>query len=242
MEKHKLHFETLQLHVGQEQPDPATDARAVPIYQTTSYVFRNSQHAYDRFALKDAGNIYGRLTNSTQGVFEDRVAALEGGVAGLAVASGAAAITYAIQNITASGDHIVAADNLYGGTYNLITHTLAAQGLSSTIIDFHDFNAVKAAIRPNTKLLYAETFGNPNCDVLNIERIAEIAHEAGIPLIVDNTFGTPYLIRPIEHGADIVVHSATKFIGGHGSSLGGVIVDGGSFDWKAYADKFPTLA
>ena len=242
MEQHKLHFETLQLHVGQEHPDPATDARAVPIYQTTSYVFRNSEHAADRFALRDAGNIYARLTNPTQDVLEQRMAALEGGVAGLAVASGAAAITYAIQNIAKAGDHIVAADNLYGGTYNLITPTLAAQGLSSTIIDFHDFSAVKAAIRPNTKMLYAETFGNPNCDVLDIERIAQIAHEAGIPLIVDNTFGTPYLIRPIEHGADIVVHSATKFIGGHGSSLGGVIVDGGSFDWKDYADKFPTLA
>ena len=239
----KLHFETLQLHVGQEQADPATDARAVPIYQTTSYVFRNSQHAADRFGLRDAGNIYGRLTNSTQGVFEDRVAALEGGVAGLAVASGAAAVTYALQNIVLAGDHIVAADNLYGGSYNLITHTLATQqGVTYSIVDVRDFAAVEAAIQENTKALYAETFGNPNSDVTDIDRLAEIAHRHNIPLIIDNTFGTPYLIRPIEHGADIVVHSATKFIGGHGSSLGGVIVDGGKFDWKANADKFPTLA
>jgi len=238
----KLHFETLQLHVGQEQPDPATDARAVPIYQTTSYVFRNSQHAADRFGLRDAGNIYGRLTNSTQGVFEDRVAALEGGVAGLAVASGAAAVTYALQNIAQNGDHVVAADNLYGGSYNLITHTLSTQGVSYSIVNFRDFAAIEAAIQPNTKALYAETLGNPNSDVLDIDKVAEIAHRHNIPLIVDNTFGTPYLIRPIEHGADIVVHSATKFIGGHGSSLGGVIVDGGKFDWKANADKFPTLA
>ena len=235
-------FETLQLHVGQEQADPATDARAVPIYQTTSYVFRNSQHAADRFGLRDAGNIYGRLTNSTQGVFEDRVAALEGGVAGLAVASGAAAITYALQNIAQAGDHIVAADNLYGGSYNLITHTLATQGITNSIVNVRDLKAVEAAIRPNTKVLYAETFGNPNSDVTDIDALAEIAHRRHIPLIIDNTFGTPFLIRPIEHGADIVVHSATKFIGGHGSSLGGVIVDGGSFDWKANADKFPTLA
>ncbi len=235
-------FETLQLHVGQEQADPATDARAVPIYQTTSYVFRNSQHAADRFGLRDAGNIYGRLTNSTQGVFEDRVAALEGGVAGLAVASGAAAITYALQNIAQAGDHIVAADNLYGGSYNLITHTLATQGITNSIVNVRDLKAVEAAIRPNTKVLYAETFGNPNSDVTDIDALAEIAHRHHIPLIIDNTFGTPFLIRPIEHGADIVVHSATKFIGGHGSSLGGVIVDGGSFDWKANADKFPTLA
>ena len=235
-------FETLQLHVGQEQADPATDARAVPIYQTTSYVFRNSQHAADRFGLRDAGNIYGRLTNSTQGVFEDRVAALEGGVAGLAVASGAAAITYALQNIVQAGDHIVAADNLYGGSYNLITHTLSTQGISNTIINVNDLEALEAAIKPNTKVIYAETFGNPNSDVLNLEGVAAVAHKHGIPFIVDNTFGTPYLIRPLEHGADIVVHSATKFLGGHGSSLGGVIVDGGKFDWKANPDKFPTLA
>lgn len=234
-------FETLQLHVGQEQADPATDARAVPIYQTTSYVFRNSQHAADRFGLRDAGNIYGRLTNSTQGVFEDRVAALEGGVAGLAVASGAAAITYALQNIVQAGDHIVAADNLYGGSYNLITHTLATQGISNTIINVNDLDALEAAIRPNTKVIYAETFGNPNSDVLDLEGVAAVAHKHGIPFIVDNTFGTPYLIRPLEHGADIVVHSATKFLGGHGTSLGGVIVDGGKFDWKQN-DKFPTLS
>lgn len=238
----KLRFETLQLHVGQEQPDPATDARAVPIYQTTSYVFRNSQHAADRFGLRDAGNIYGRLTNSTQGVIEDRVAALEGGVAGLAVASGAAAVTYALQNIAQAGDHIVAADNLYGGSFNLITHTLASQGVSNTIVNVNDLSALEAAIKPNTKVVYAETFGNPNSEVLNIEGVAEVAHRHNIPLIVDNTFGTPYLIRPIEHGADIVVHSATKFIGGHGSSLGGVIVDGGSFNWKANPEKYPTLA
>lgn len=238
----KLRFETLQLHVGQENPDPATDARAVPIYQTTSYVFRNSQHAADRFGLRDAGNIYGRLTNSTQGVFEDRVASLEGGIAGLAVASGAAAVTYALQNILQNGDHVVAADNLYGGSFNLITHTLTTQGVTYTIVDVRNFDEVEAAIKPNTKALYAETFGNPNSDVTDIDRLAEIAHRHNIPLIIDNTFGTPYLIRPIEHGADIVVHSATKFIGGHGSSLGGVIVDGGKFDWKANADKFPTLA
>ena len=235
-------FETLQLHVGQEQADPATDARAVPIYQTTSYVFRNSQHAADRFGLRDAGNIYGRLTNSTQGVFEDRVAALEGGVAGLAVASGAAAITYALQNIAQAGDHIVAADNLYGGSYNLITHTLATQGITNTIINVNDLEALEAAIQPNTKVVYAETFGNPNSDVLDLEGVAAVAHKHGIPFIVDNTFGTPYLIRPLEHGADVVVHSATKFLGGHGTSLGGVIVDGGKFDWKANPDKFPTLA
>ena len=234
-------FETLQLHVGQEQADPATDARAVPIYQTTSYVFRNSQHAADRFGLRDAGNIYGRLTNSTQGVFEDRVAALEGGVAGLAVASGAAAITYALQNIVQAGDHIVASNNLYGGSYNLITHTLATQGISNTIINVNDLEALEAAIKPNTKVVYAETFGNPNSDVLDLEGVAAVAHKHGIPFIVDNTFGTPYLIRPLEHGADIVVHSATKFLGGHGSSLGGVIVDGGKFDWKQN-DKFPTLS
>ena len=240
--KKNFRFETLQLHVGQEQADPATDARAVPIYQTTSYVFRNSQHAADRFGLRDAGNIYGRLTNSTQGVFEDRVAALEGGVAGLAVASGAAAITYALQNILQAGDHIVAADNLYGGSYNLITHTLATQGITNTIVNVNDLAALEAAIQPNTKVVYAETFGNPNSDVLDLEGVAAIAHKHGIPFIVDNTFGTPYLIRPLEHGADIVVHSATKFLGGHGTSLGGVIVDGGKFDWKANPDKFPTLA
>ena len=238
----KLRFETLQLHVGQEHADVATGARAVPIYQTTSYVFNNSQHAADRFGLRDAGNIYGRLTNSTQGVFEDRVAALEGGVAGLGLASGAAAVTYSLQNIAQVGDHIVAADNLYGGSFNLITHTLASQGVSNTIVNVNDLEALEAAIQPNTKVVYAETFGNPNSEVLNIEGVAEVAHRHGIPLIVDNTFGTPYLIRPIEHGADVVVHSATKFLGGHGSSLGGVIVDGGHFDWKANADKYPTLA
>ena len=242
MSKKNYRFETLQLHVGQEQADPATDARAVPIYQTTSYVFHNSQHAADRFGLRDAGNIYGRLTNSTQGVFEDRVAALEGGVAGLAVASGAAAITYALQNIAQAGDHIVAADNLYGGSYNLITHTLATQGITNTIINVNDLEALEAAIQPNTKVVYAETFGNPNSDVLDLEGVAAVAHRHGIPFIVDNTFGTPYLIKPLEHGADIVVHSDTKFLGGHGSSLGGVIVDGGKFDWKAGGDKFPTLA
>ena len=242
MTQKKLHFETLQLHVGQEQPDPATDARAVPIYQTTSYVFRNSAHAADRFGLRDPGNIYGRLTNSTQGVFESRVAALEGGVAGLAVASGAAAVTYALQNILAAGDHIVCADNLYGGSYNLITHPLATQGISHTIVSLRDLDALDAAIRPETKLVFAETFGNPNSDVTDLDAVAEVAHRHHIPLIVDNTFATPWLLRPIEHGADIVVHSATKFIGGHGSSLGGVIVDGGTFDWKANADKFPSLA
>ncbi len=241
MSQKKLHFETLQLHVGQEQADPTTDSRAVPIYQTTSYVFHNSQHAADRFGLRDPGNIYGRLTNSTQGVFEDRVAALEGGVAGLAVASGAAAATYAIQNIVQAGDHIVAADNLYGGSYNLITNTLSPQGIQNTIVKVNDMQALEKAIRPNTKAIYAETFGNPNSDVLDIEGVAEVAHRHNIPLIVDNTFGTPYVIRPLEHGADIVFHSATKFLGGHGSSLGGVIVDGGKFDWKANADKFPTL-
>lgn len=242
MKRENLHFETLQLHVGQENPDPATDARAVPIYQTTSYVFRNSRHAADRFGLRDAGNIYGRLTNSTQAVFEERVAALEGGVAGLAVASGAAAVTYALQNILQDGDHLIAADNLYGGTYNLITHTLSTQGISNTIMDVNDLGALDGAIRPNTKAIYVETFGNPNSDITNIEGVAEVAHKHGVPVIVDNTFATPFLLRPIEYGADIVVHSATKFIGGHGSSLGGVIVDGGKFNWKAYPDKFPTLA
>lgn len=242
MATNNLHFETLQLHVGQEQPDPATDARAVPIYQTTSYVFRNSKHAADRFGLRDAGNIYGRLTNSTQGVFETRVAALEGGVAGLAVASGAAAVTYALQNILQAGDHIIAADNLYGGSYNLIIHTLASQGISHTIVNVKDLQSLESAIQTNTKAIYVETFGNPNSDVTNIEAVAELAHRYHLPLIVDNTFATPFLFRPIEHGADIVIHSATKFIGGHGSSLGGVIVDGGKFDWKADPDKFPTLA
>lgn len=240
--KKNYHFETLQLHVGQEQADPVTDARAVPIYQTTSYVFHSSQHAADRFALRDAGNIYGRLTNSTQGVLEERVAALEGGVAALAVASGAAAVTYSLQNILQMGDHIVAADNLYGGSYNLITHTLATQGITNTIVNVNDLEALEAAIRPETKVIYAETFGNPNSEVLDIEGVAEVAHRHHLPLIIDNTFGTPYLIRPLEHGADIVVHSATKFLGGHGSTLGGIIIDGGTFDWKANADKFPTLA
>lgn len=234
-------LETLALHVGQETPDPASDARAVPIYQTTSYVFRDSQHAADRFGLRDAGNIYGRLTNSTQGVFETRVAALEGGVAGLAVASGAAAVTYALQNIVQAGDHIVAADNLYGGSFNLITHTLATQGITNTIVKVNDLEALEAAIQPNTKVIYAETFGNPNSDVTNLEAIAEVAHKHNVVFIVDNTFA-PILIQPLKHGADIVVHSATKFIGGHGSSLGGVIIDGGKFDWKANADKYPTIA
>ncbi len=242
MTKKKLHFETLQLHVGQEQADPATGARAVPIYQTTSYVFNNSQHAADRFGLRDAGNIYGRLTNSTQAVLEDRVAALEGGVAGLAVASGAAAITYTLQNIAQNGDHIVAADNLYGGSTNLISHTLSTQGVESTFVDVSDPEAVEKAIKPNTKLLFVETFGNPNCEVTDLKAMAEIAHRHQIPLIVDNTFGTPYLARPLEQGADIVVHSATKFLGGHGTSLGGIIVDGGTFPWSDYPDKFPTLA
>lgn len=242
MREKKLHFETLQLHVGQEQPDPATDARAVPIYQTTSYVFRNSQHAADRFALRDAGNIYGRLTNPTQGALEERMAALEGGVAALAVASGAAAVTYALQNILSAGDHVVAADNMYGGSFNLITHTLATQGITHTIVNVNDLEALEAAIKPNTKVVYAETFGNPNSDVTDLDAVAEVAHRHNVAFIVDNTFGTPFLIRPIEHGADVVVHSATKFIGGHGSSLGGIIVDGGTFDWKANADRYPSLA
>ena len=233
-----LHFETLQLHVGQEQADPATDARAVPIYQTTSYVFHYAQHASDRFHLKDAGNIYGRLTNTTQGVFEDRVAALEGGVGGLAVASGAAAVTYAITNLAYAGDHVVATDTIYGGTYNLLKHTLSKYGIDTTFVNPDDYDALEAAIKPNTKLVYIETLGNPNSNISDIERSAEIAHKHGIPLVIDNTFGTPYLINPIKHGADIVVHSATKFIGGHGSSLGGVIVDGGKFDYFQN-DKFP---
>ena len=242
MDRKKLHFETLQIHVGQEQPDPATDARAVPIYQTASYVFRNAQHAADRFALKEEGNIYGRLTNSTQAVLEKRIAALEGGVAALAVASGAAAVTYALQNILGIGDHVIAADNLYGGSFNLITHTLAAQGVSHSIVKVNDLIALEKAIKENTKAIYVETFGNPNSDVTNIEAIAKIAHKHHIPLIVDNTFGTPFSIRPIEYGADIIIHSATKFIGGHGSSLGGIIVDSGKFDWKENAEKFPTLS
>ncbi len=237
----KLHIETLALHVGQETADPTTDSRAVPIYQTTSYVFHNSQLAADRFGLRDAGNIYGRLTNSTQGVLEERIASIEGGVAGLAVASGAAAVTYALQNVLQSGDHIVAADNLYGGSYNLISHTLSTQGVTSTIVNVDDLEALENAIQPNTKVIFAETFGNPNSDVTNIDAIAEVAHKHHIVFIVDNTFA-PILIRPIEHGADIVVHSATKFIGGHGSSLGGIIVDSGKFDWKANADKYPTIA
>ena len=234
-------FETLQLHVGQETPDPASDARAVPIYATTSYVFRNSQHAADRFGLADAGNIYGRLTNSTQGVFEDRIAALEGGVAGLAVASGAAAITYAIQALAKAGEHIVAQKTIYGGTSNLLEHTLPLYGIQSTFVDAHDLAQVENAIQPNTKAVYIETLGNPNCDIPDIDAIAEIAHRHGLPLVIDNTFGTPYLIRPIEHGADVVVHSATKFIGGHGTTLGGVIVDGGTFDWVA-SGKYPWIS
>lgn len=240
MEPKKLHFETLQLHVGQETPDPATDARAVPIYQTTSYVFRDSAHAAARFDLQDAGNIYGRLTNSTQDVFEKRVAALEGGVAALAVASGAAAITYAFENITRAGDHIVSAKTIYGGTYNLLAHTLPAYGVSTTFVDPSDLHNFERAVQENTKAIFIETFGNPNCNIIDIDAVADIAHRHQIPLIIDNTFGTPYLIRPIEHGADIVVHSATKFIGGHGTSLGGVIVDSGKFDWVA-SGKFPQL-
>ena len=239
MAKQKYHFETLQLHVGQEQADPATDARAVPIYQTTSYVFHDCQHAADRFALKDAGNVYGRLTNSTQAVLEERVAALEGGVAGLAVASGAAAVTYAITNIANAGDHVVASKTIYGGTYTLLAHTLSKFGIITTFVDPDDYEALEAAIKDNTKLVYIETLGNPNSNISDIERSADIAHRHGLPLLIDNTFGTPYLIRPIEHGADIVVHSATKFIGGHGTSLGGVIVDGGTFDWKKNPEKFP---
>ena len=240
MSTQKQHLETIALHAGQVA-DPTTDACAVPIYQTTSYVFHNSQHAADRFGLRDAGNIYGRLTNSTQGVLEERIAALEGGVAALAVASGAAAITYALQNILQAGDHVVAADNLYGGSYNLITHTLAALGITHTIVKVNDLAALEAAIQPNTKVVFAETLGNPNSDVLNLDGVAEVVHRHGIAFIVDNTFA-PLLIRPLEHGADVVVHSATKFIGGHGSSLGGVIVDGGRFDWKANADRYPSIA
>ena len=235
-------FETLQLHVGQEQPDPATDSRAVPIYATTSYVFRNSAHAAARFGLADAGNIYGRLTNSTQDVFEKRIAALEGGVAGLAVASGAAAISYTIQALAQQGDHIVAQKTIYGGSYNLLAHTLPQFGVTATFVNAHDLAEVEAAIQPNTKAVYLETLGNPNSDIPDIDAIAAIAHKHGLPLVIDNTFGTPYLIRPIEHGADIVVHSATKFIGGHGTTLGGVIVDSGKFDWKASGKYAPIAA
>ena len=240
MERKNLHFETLQVHVGQEQADPATDARAVPIYQTTSYVFHNSAHAAARFGLQDPGNIYGRLTNSTQGVFEDRVAVLKGSIAGMAVASGAAAITYAFENITRAGDHIVAAKTIYGGSYNLLAHTLPNYGVTTTFVDPSDLSNFEKAIQENTKAVFIETLGNPNSNIIDIEAVSEIAHRHKIPLIIDNTFGTPYLIRPIEHGADIVVHSATKFIGGHGSSLGGVIVDSGKFDWVA-SGKFPQL-
>lgn len=235
-------FETLQLHVGQEKADPVTDARAVPIYATTSYVFHNSQHAADRFGLRDAGNIYGRLTNSTQDVFEQRIAALEGGVAALAVASGAAAITYAIEALAQAGDHIVAQKTVYGGTFNLLEHTLVQFGIETTFVNAHNLKELEAAILPNTKAVYLETLGNPNSDIPDIDAIAEIAHKHGIPVLVDNTFGTPYLIRPIEHGADIVVHSATKFIGGHGTTLGGVIVDSGKFDWKASGKYAPIAA
>ena len=240
-ERRKAHLETIALHAGQETADPTTDSRAVPIYQTTSYVFHNCQHAADRFGLRDPGNIYGRLTNSTQSVLEERIAALEGGVAALALASGAAAVTYALQNVLQNGDHIIAADNLYGGSFNLITHTLTTQGISNTILNVNDLEALEAAIKPNTKVIYAETFGNPNSDVTNLDGIAEVAHRHGIVFIVDNTFA-PILIRPIEHGVDIVVHSATKFIGGHGTSLGGIIVDSGKFDWKKHASRYPTLA
>jgi O-acetylhomoserine (thiol)-lyase len=239
-ENRKLKFETLQLHVGQEQPDPVTDARSVPIYQTSSYVFHNSEHAAARFGLSDAGNIYGRLTNPTEDVFEQRIAALEGGVAALAVASGAAAVTYTIENLAQNGDHIVSAKNIYGGTYNLLAHTLPQYGITTTFVDIFDESAVNAAIKENTKAIFIETLGNPNSDVVDIEKIAEIAHANKIPLVVDNTFATPYLVRPIEYGADIVVHSATKFIGGHGTTIGGVIVDSGKFDWEA-SGKFASL-
>ena len=241
MDPKKLHFETLQLHVGQEQPDPATDARAVPIYQTTSYVFADSAHAAARFDLKEPGNIYGRLGNPTQDVLERRIAALEGGVAALAVASGAAAVTYAIQNLAVAGAHIVAANTIYGGTYNLLDHTLPAYGVTTTFVDPSDLSNFERAIQPNTKAVFIETLGNPNSGIIDIDAVAEIAHRHRIPLVIDNTFGTPYLIRPIEHGADIVVHSATKFIGGHGTSLGGIIVDSGRFDWAA-SGKFPQLS
>lgn len=237
----KFHFETLQLHVGQEQADPASDARAVPIYQTTSYVFHNSKHAADRFGLADAGNIYGRLTNSTQDVFEKRIAALEGGSAALALASGAAAITYTIQALAQAGDHIVAQKTIYGGSYNLLKHTLSKFGIETTFVDVHNLAEIESAIKPNTKAIFIETLGNPNSDIPDIDAVSEIAHKHGIPLAIDNTFGTPFFVRPIEHGADIVVHSATKFIGGHGTTLGGIIVDSGKFDWKK-SGKFPLIS
>ena len=240
MSNHTYRFETLQLHVGQEQADPATDSRAVPIYQTTSYVFHSAQHAADRFGLRDSGNIYGRLTNSTQGVLEERVAALEGGVAALALSSGASAVTYSILALAGAGDHIVAQNTIYGGSYNLLDHTLPAYGIQTDFVNIHDLAAVKAAIKDNTKALFIETLGNPNSDIPDIDALAEIAHAHKIPLVIDNTFGTPYMIRPIEHGADIVVHSATKFIGGHGTTLGGIIVDSGRFDWNA-SGKYPQL-
>ena len=239
-ENRNLKFETLQLHVGQENPDPVTDSRAVPIYQTSSYVFRNSEHAAARFGLADAGNIYGRLTNPTEDVFEKRIAALEGGVAALAVASGAAAITYTFQNLAQAGDHIVAAKNIYGGTYNLLAHTLPQYGISTTFVDPENYDEIRAAVKENTKAIFIETLGNPNSDIVDIDAVAKIAHENKIPLVIDNTFATPYLVRPIEHGADIVVHSATKFIGGHGTTIGGVIVDSGKFDWEA-SGKFASL-
>ena len=242
MSTEKLHFETIQVHAGQENPDKATGARAVPVYQTAAYVFDNAQHAADRFALKDPGDIYGRLTNPTQGVLEARIAALEGGTGALALASGAAAVAYSLENVLAPGDHIVAADNLYGGSYNFIVHNLSARGVDFTIVNLNDPDALEKSIRPNTKVIYGETFGNPNSDVTDIEQVAEIAHRHNALFIIDNTFGTPFLIRPLEHGADIVIQSATKFIGGHGTSLGGLIVDGGRFDYKANADRFPTLA
>ena len=241
MAENKFRFETLQLHVGQEQADPATDSRAVPIYQTTSYVFHNSKHAADRFGLADAGNIYGRLTNSTQDVLEKRVAALEGGSAALALASGAAAITYTIEALAANGGHIVSQKTIYGGSYNLLSHTLPQYGIETTFVDAHNLAEVEGAIKENTRAIYLETLGNPNSDIPDIDAIAEIAHKHGLPLVIDNTFGTPYLIRPIEHGADIVVHSATKFLGGHGTTLGGIIVESGKFDWKA-SGKYPNIA
>jgi len=241
LDEKKLHFETLQVHVGQETADPASDARAVPIYQTTSYVFHNSKHAADRFGLADAGNIYGRLTNSTQDVFERRIAALEGGVAALAVASGAAAITYTIEALAQAGDHIAAQKTIYGGTYNLLAHTLPQYGIATTFVDAHNLKEIENAVQPNTKAIYLETLGNPNSDIPDIDAVAQIAHKHGLPVVIDNTFGTPYWIKPIEHGADIVVHSATKFIGGHGTSLGGVIVDSGKFDWKK-SGKYAPIA
>ena len=240
LKERDLKFETLQLHVGQEEPDPVTDARAVPIYQTSSYVFRNSQHAADRFGLRDAGNIYGRLTNPTEDIFEQRIAALEGGVAALAVGSGAAAVTYTIENLAQAGGHIVSAKNIYGGTYNLLAHTLVDFGVTTTFVDPFNLEEVEGAIKDNTKAVYIETLGNPNSEVVDIEALAEIAHKHKIPLVIDNTFATPYLVRSIEYGADIVVHSATKFIGGHGTTIGGVIVDSGKFDWAA-SGKFPQL-